>query len=186
MPPSVAPVRSLTNPFGPDPTPRPSNPATTTTTTTDSIACNNSVKKKKKKSIGLRRSLSNPMLDAPRARSDASMKRAVAAKLEMSKAKKQYRKQQEQHPKQQQSPTSYNSVAMQELRNLEYFDFYTNTPPTPVKDKNGVLLWEVDRVLGKIVCGCGSVQYLVKWTGCPHSANSCINVLPEEFRSEWV
>jgi hypothetical protein len=72
------------------------------------------------------------------------------------------------------------------LSDLEYFDYYTTTPPTPIKNKRGEALFEVDRVLGKIVCACGTTNYLVKWRGYPNRDNSCITVLPLDFQAEWA
>lgn len=116
------------------------------------------------KKTSLYRSLSTPRQAGVLARSAASMKREKFQK------------------KRSTTPTA----AETNMTNLEYFNFYHNMPPTPLKCKNGTLMFEVDRVLGKIVCKCGRTKYLVKWAGYSNSENSCITKLPEEFRTDWA
>ncbi|KAJ1467150.1 hypothetical protein T484DRAFT_1859735 [Baffinella frigidus] len=115
------------------------------------------------------------MLEGFPARSAASIKRALVSKADILKHKKFLKKH-----------STMPSEAMKQLTDLEYFNYYHHIPPTPLKSKKGDLLFEVDRVLGKIVCDCGCTKYLVKWAGYPHSDNSCITELPEEFRADWA
>jgi hypothetical protein len=154
--------RSLTNPFNPDPVLR--------------TGTNCNVAKKRTVSSGVKKltkSLSKPMLQAPPARSDASTKRALSSKA--------------QRLKQMEFIKKYSTSAAQKGRaNLAYFHYCQTVPPTPITTNDGDQLFEVDRVLGKIVCECGRTTYLVKWSGYPNSENSCIAELPEEFQSEWV
>ena len=150
--------RSLTNPWNPSLPPR--------SDATEKRAINTV--------SSLTRSLSHVDMAAPAPRSDALLKRAlVAKKYDQKIAKKIVKKKRATLP----CP----------LTDLEYFEYYRYTPPTPLKTSTkGVLLYEVDRVLGKIKCGCGNVRWLVKWVGYPNTENSCISKLPEEFRAEWA
>jgi hypothetical protein len=157
-------VRSLTNPFSPDPVIRPD--------TTCNVAKKRSVVNKH---MFPTRSLSAPTLPGASARSAASIKRAAVSKAGILKDKKVLKK----HPTQP-------SDGYKSFTDLEYFNYYHHVPPTPLVSKKGELLFEVDRVLGKMVCDCGRTKYLVKWAGYPHSENSCITELPEEFQPEWV
>jgi hypothetical protein len=59
-------------------------------------------------------------------------------------------------------------------------------PPVALQSKKGVLLYEIEDVLGKLQCECGTVKYLVKWKGYPSSMNSCIARLPKVFRTAWA
>ena len=153
--------RSLTNPWNPGPSPR-----------SDAA---------EKRGIGttmlVSRSLSHvDMADPTPLRSDALLKRKLFAKNFVQKHKSISKK-----------VAKKKRAITGPLADLEYFEYYRYTPPTPLKTSTkGVLLYEVDRVLGKIVCECGTVRWLVKWQGYPNTDNSCISKLPEEFQSEWA
>ena len=150
--------RSLSKPWNSDPSPR-------------SIET-----PRPKMTIPISRSLSHADMGDPKPpRSNAVLKRAFIAK----KNKKQNKKKQNKKISKKSAITSITT-----LTNLEYFNYYLHTPPTPLKTSKG-FLYEVDRVLGRIVCECGTVRWLVKWQGYPNTANSCIFFLPEEFRAQW-
>ena len=161
---SVQMLRSLTNPFNNDPTTRTGSKGT--------AVKNRSVQYKK---TSMFRSLSAPMQTGVLARSAASAKRAIISKAEALK----YKQFMEKH-----STTLVSTKKKPTL--LECFNFYHNTPPTPLQSKKGVLLYEIEKVLGKVDCECGRIKYLVKWMGYPHSENSCITKLPKKFVKEWA
>jgi hypothetical protein len=156
--------RSLTNPFNADPVTR--------------VAASCDVVKKRSvvyKKTSLFRSLGAPMQSGVLARSAASMKRAVITKAEVLKHKRFMEKH-----------SGVPTAAQKKMTRLECLNFYYNTPPTPLKCKKGGLLFEVEKVLGKMTCDCGRIKYLVKWAGYPHSENSCITKLPDQFVVDWA
>jgi hypothetical protein len=181
-------TRSLTNPFESDPVMR----TGTTCDVTQKRMENNKVEMGDDS-----RSLSQPTLDEPFPRCPSSanvlIKRELASKKEttiISKIKSSNtsvkKKDTISKPKKKSKKCSYKTTfEWTPLNDLEYFKYYMTTPPTPIKTKHGKTLYEVDRVLGKIKCACGTTNYLVKWRGYPNRDNSCIKVLPVDFREEW-
>jgi hypothetical protein len=150
--------RSLTNPFYPDPEMR------------SDATCHVGLKREMatKMMMQVSRSLSHVNMQDPPFPSNACIKRRlIAKKTKKNDAKKR--------------------ATFNPLSDLEYFDYYRNTPPTPLKSKKGQLLYEIDEVLGKIHCDCGKVKFLVKWKGFPKSQNSCISKLPKDFQDvDWA
>jgi hypothetical protein len=183
-------TRSLTNPFECDPEVR------------TGTSCNVSQKRVEISKAVMGNdslSLSQPMCDEPLPRSAASanvmVKRKIARKIEnamiaktndskmpmtstpaISKTKKKATK----------KCTYTHKVPWTGLSDLEYWNYYLTVPPTPIKNKRGQTLYEIDKVMGKVKCACGKTNYLVKWRGYPDRDNSCIPVLPIDFRAEWV